>query len=386
MPFALLAVGFCDLFITSLIAISRNKRSTHNFMAAIGFLLAYVLVYSWAAESGFIAMVPAFAGSDVAAMFAMAACVYAGFVSMIYDGKRKPKNGSALIIAGSMAAVGVIAFNALTAPAMAAEFGAVPGHFATPARRGITLAADLAMASAFVALIATAFSARTAGAFKGGGGFRYRVSAFACYLVGVVVTLSSDVFADEGVRLVGYLVSGINSILFSFAHFRVDYLGREKQASRPASMARDGSAMEFSRRLSGLMGSAAPYKNSELTLKGLAEMLGEVPQRLSNHLNTYLATSFPAYVNGWRLKAVCHDLAARPDRSILDIAFDNGFNSKSNFNSLFFKAFGKTPRQFRQGTAVDKKGTLPGYDAVRNAPTMGRSRGRRKATGISASS
>lgn len=348
MPFALFAVGLCVLLIASLVAMSTNKRATHRFMAAIGFLLAYVLLYSWAAETGLLAEAPAFAGSDVAAMLAMAACVYAGFVSMIYDGKRKPKHGFTLIVAGSTAAIGVIAFNALTAPAIAAGLGAVPGHFATPARRGMTLAADLAMVAAFAALIVEAVSARNAGAFKGGGGFRYRVSAFACYLVGVLVTAASDVFASERIRLVGYLVSGINSILFSFAHFKVDYLRRERPTSRPMSSERGAAASDLSRRLSSLMGTETPYKNSDLTLKELAGMLGEDPQSLSNHLNQSLSTSFPAFVNAWRLEAVCRDLADRPDRSILEIALDNGFNSKSNFNSMFYKAYGMTPRQYRK--------------------------------------
>ena len=88
-------------------------------------------------------------------------------------------------------------------------------------------------------------------------------------------------------------------------------------------------------------------------------MLGEEPKRLSYHLNVSLSTSFRGYINELRLAAVCQDLLAEPRRSILDIAFANGFNSKSSFNTLFFKKYGITPREFRRENLVVKEGSEP---------------------------
>lgn len=346
MTTALVSVGLCVLLVASLVATSKDKQSTHRYMAAIGFLLAYVLLYSAAAQSGLIAKVPSIAGSDVAAMFAIAACSYAGFGSMIRGGSQKPKAWPALLYVGSAAALVALAYNAIAAPALAARLGRAPGHFDAPIRRLITLSADLAMIAAFVALIAEAASARAAGTFR--GGFRYRLAAFACYLAGVLVTAASDVFASERIRLAGYLLSGANSVLFSFAHISVNYRRREK----PVSGSPNGAALELSRRLSELMGSKKPYRDPNLSLKDLARMLGEDPLALSNHLNKVESTSFPAFVNGWRLKAVCQGLAESPGRSILDIALDSGFNSKSNFNALFQKAYGTTPREYRKGLSL----------------------------------
>ena len=89
------------------------------------------------------------------------------------------------------------------------------------------------------------------------------------------------------------------------------------------------------------------YRNEELTLPQLARALGVEPRRLSYHFKTRCGTNFRGYINDLRLRAVCRDLLESPDSSILDLAYKNGFNSKSSFNMLFLKAYGLTPREFR---------------------------------------
>jgi AraC-like DNA-binding protein len=98
------------------------------------------------------------------------------------------------------------------------------------------------------------------------------------------------------------------------------------------------------------MNAEAPYRDPLLTVETLALMLNVEPRRLSYHLHEHLSTSFPKYISEWRLKSVCLDLKRRPEESIFNVALDNGFNSKSNFNALFVKTYGKTPSQFRDET------------------------------------
>ena len=96
------------------------------------------------------------------------------------------------------------------------------------------------------------------------------------------------------------------------------------------------------------MKTEAPYRDETLSLRQLAGMLGVEPKRLSYHLNLHHAKSFRSYINELRLEAVCRDLMADSHRTILDTAFANGFNSKSSFNELFLKKYGKTPKEFRR--------------------------------------
>lgn len=367
----LFAEGVCVLLLTVLILLAKDKTPTHYYMASIGFTLAYVLMCSWGARTGLLERFPALAGTDVAAIYPMAACSYAGFYSMVHEGEQPPRRALAYLAAAVVAAIAasaVFAHGALTTPSLAREPGAIPGHFATPARRLMTLFADVSILAAFASLLAMALSAYSSGRVRNRKWFRHRIASLVCYLAGVLVTAASDAFSSEEIRLVGYALSGMNSVVFSFALISLSYAryGIPNAQARPVAPALEGDAEELSLRLSSLMSRETPYKDPDLSIKTLAEMLKEDPVRLSSHLNQTLLVSFPSYINDWRLKAVCRDLVSRSDRTILDIALDNGFNSKSNFNALFVKAYGKTPRQFRKDASAPTREGARGF-----GPTSG---------------
>lgn len=116
----------------------------------------------------------------------------------------------------------------------------------------------------------------------------------------------------------------------------------------------DSQATVLESALLGLMDTEAPYRNSDLTLADLANRLGTTPHRLSEVLNSQLEQTFYDFVNGYRIR----DVQARmtDDRfrnlTILSLALDAGFASKSTFNHVFKKHTGQTPSAFRssQGT------------------------------------
>jgi len=91
------------------------------------------------------------------------------------------------------------------------------------------------------------------------------------------------------------------------------------------------------------------YLQEDLTLQDLADELSISPHHLSMILNVHFRQNFYTFVNGYRVEEVKRMLAdpANRDRSILSIAYDAGFNSKSTFNTIFRKFTGKTPRQYR---------------------------------------
>ena len=55
-------------------------------------------------------------------------------------------------------------------------------------------------------------------------------------------------------------------------------------------------------------------------------------------------------MNDYRIRYVETILLQDPGRSVLDIAFEAGFKSKSAFNSIFNRERGTTPTKFRQIT------------------------------------
>lgn len=95
------------------------------------------------------------------------------------------------------------------------------------------------------------------------------------------------------------------------------------------------------------------YLESDLTLAQLAQALGVSPHQLSQFLSQHMGLSFYDYVNGLRIDAVKATLA-RPQsarRSLLEIAMECGFGSKSTFNAVFKKSTGVSPTAYRAGLA-----------------------------------
>lgn len=90
------------------------------------------------------------------------------------------------------------------------------------------------------------------------------------------------------------------------------------------------------------------YLQSGITLQALATKLNVDAQDLSWVLNRYLGTHFFDYINKLRIDESVRRLTdVNNDKTILDIAYNVGFNSKSSFNTAFKKHTGKTPSSFR---------------------------------------
>jgi len=108
-------------------------------------------------------------------------------------------------------------------------------------------------------------------------------------------------------------------------------------------------AERYREKLLRLMDEDKPYQDSELTLKQLADMLSISPHNLSEVLNIKLGKNFFDFVNEYRVEQVKTHLVD-PDKvnlTILSIAYDAGFNSKSSFYTIFKKATGMTPSEYR---------------------------------------
>lgn len=97
--------------------------------------------------------------------------------------------------------------------------------------------------------------------------------------------------------------------------------------------------------LSQLVEDQKVYLDSSLSLRSLAEQLELGPNKLSWLLNEHLGQNFNEYINAFRLEAF-KVLALDPRNqhlTLLAIAYDSGFNSKTVFNAFFKKREGITP-------------------------------------------
>lgn len=107
---------------------------------------------------------------------------------------------------------------------------------------------------------------------------------------------------------------------------------------------------EINNKLEQIICEKKPYLNQSLTLKDLSE-LTDIPERtISQVLNQFRKQTFYTFINSYRIEEAKKLLATSSSKkdTMLGIAFDSGFHSKSVFYEAFKKYVGMTPTEFRQ--------------------------------------
>lgn len=100
--------------------------------------------------------------------------------------------------------------------------------------------------------------------------------------------------------------------------------------------------------LDKMMEEEKPFLEPDLSLRGLAEKMSLPPNHLSQLLNEGFDKNFAEFVNTYRLEDFKERVADPSQRNltILALAYESGFNSKTVFNTFFRKVMGKTPRAY----------------------------------------
>ncbi len=86
----------------------------------------------------------------------------------------------------------------------------------------------------------------------------------------------------------------------------------------------------------------------------VARKLGVPANQLSELINNAAGVNFNEFINQFRIEYARTMLLAEPNKSVLDIAYASGFNSKSAFYKQFTAATATTPAQFRRNNTIDK--------------------------------
>ncbi len=101
-------------------------------------------------------------------------------------------------------------------------------------------------------------------------------------------------------------------------------------------------------KLKELMITDKVFKNPTLTLFDLAQDLSTTPKMISKVINKGFKMNFNDFINTYRSKEVIQklELGEANLQTLLGIALDSGFNSKSTFNRAFKKHTLLTPKEF----------------------------------------
>ncbi len=110
----------------------------------------------------------------------------------------------------------------------------------------------------------------------------------------------------------------------------------------------DEAESELHEKLNHTIQSEKIFKRSELTLTELAKHLGTHPNYLSQVINNKENKNFYDYINTLRVEEFVKVVSNSGNNkfTLLSLAFECGFNSKSSFNKYFRKVKGLSPSEF----------------------------------------
>ncbi|MFN8239583.1 MAG: helix-turn-helix domain-containing protein [Bacteroidales bacterium] len=113
---------------------------------------------------------------------------------------------------------------------------------------------------------------------------------------------------------------------------------------------REELAHEYLSNLITTMDRDKPYLNRDLSIADLSAMTGIPKHHITQVLNETHGKNFFTFINEYRVKEVIR-MFSDPrfnHYTILAIAYDAGFNSKTTFNSIFKLQTGLTPSEYRE--------------------------------------
>jgi AraC-like DNA-binding protein len=349
MPYVLYAASACIALCTLFFALLPDRKSIHFFVVVAFSCLSYILFYFAGDQSGLLSRVPILLHTDISVTFIAAPAIYFSFVSLMREGRPLDRAfWPHFVIPGAVTFFFPIANLCLPPLESVRFFG--DGPFAFSMFSLFNFLCDLSFTFYFALALGEARRLRARGEVTMAREFRVMVIFIALLLANSLFLLSGHILRSPllfNVATVGYSVIVIG---FTAASIRIpDYVlvRFRRQSPESALLSRDEVALVRDR-LDVLMSKKRLYTNPDLSLKALAVAVSVTPHELSWFINNELKVGFAEYVNGFRLEGVKRDLLARPEAPILEIALDNGFGSKTMFNSLFRENVGESPREWRR--------------------------------------
>lgn len=109
----------------------------------------------------------------------------------------------------------------------------------------------------------------------------------------------------------------------------------------------DKESEEIFNKIKGHIIEGENYKDLEMSVQKLAAAINSTPKKTSWVINDRFNMGFSDFINSYRIEAASHLLINDNEKTIIEIAYEVGFNSKATFNRVFSKLKETSPTQFR---------------------------------------
>ena len=129
---------------------------------------------------------------------------------------------------------------------------------------------------------------------------------------------------------------------------------KPKQKSSKPSVADDPTTQKDLDKLKTFMKIEKPFLNPMLSLRILANNMSIHPNQLSWLLNQVVGKNFNEFINQQRIEHF-KKLVVDPSNShisLIGLAYESGFNSKTVFNTAFKKEVGMTPKEYQKSAQI----------------------------------
>jgi AraC-like DNA-binding protein len=188
------------------------------------------------------------------------------------------------------------------------------------------------------------------------------------YFVVAITLIMSASLVKELETLFGYFPHGerynsyiliVVAFLFYFIAFKLNIAKKEvlPTISTPkykTSGLKPELASDIKKRLIDLMEEKQFYKDRKLSIFETAKELNVPKQYISEVLNVHLNISFQDFINQYRVEAFidCLKQERYDNYTLIAIANEVGFNSKTTFNTTFKRIKGVTPLEFKNNLGL----------------------------------
>jgi AraC-like DNA-binding protein len=159
------------------------------------------------------------------------------------------------------------------------------------------------------------------------------------------IFLSLSVF----IILIGYYGLKQKEIFIQFPDRKIGYITGPKEKYSGSTLT-EADAELYTEKIKRFMNEEKPYLDADLTLQELADRLQIPGYHLSRIINERFGQNFFDFINKFRVEEVKMRISdpASGYLSLLGIAFESGFNTKSAFNRVFKKFTGSTPGEYKK--------------------------------------
>jgi AraC-like DNA-binding protein len=163
----------------------------------------------------------------------------------------------------------------------------------------------------------------------------------------IFCTHGSSLSLSAFIILIGYFGLKQKEIFIHYPDQNIEYV-TEPKTKYTGIFFKEAEIEHYVNKLKHFMATQKPYLEADLSLPELANKLEIPSHHLSRIINEQFDVNFFDFVNHYRIEEVKSRIG-NPEFdniSLLGIAFDSGFNTKSAFNRVFKKMTGFTPSEY----------------------------------------